>query len=330
MSSNVEKTCLIVPNYGAAFEGMLMACLESVARQAPETLVYVAWQDMADDRVDALKRAYPNTRWIKSDFAISSDYVVRISAKTLLATVAAKVAIADGFGRLILMDSDILMRACADEAFAEDFDIGFTDKPERWPLNSGVVFMKSGRAEEFLHLWSAENSKICSSPTLLKEASSKERPYGGIDQMALYLMVAYEHGRESLIERGGIRYRALPCSVYNETRSLQLSCPAKLIHYKGGWHRILTKGAWYSSKRPMAASLEMHQFYLRTALDGLKRVNETAGRDWTLREWNLALPEYLDGISLNPIVTRVMKERMLSPLRYAVSGARHIVRRYLA
>jgi len=36
-----QKTCIIVPNYGAAFEGMLMACLESVAHASPGTRIYV-------------------------------------------------------------------------------------------------------------------------------------------------------------------------------------------------------------------------------------------------------------------------------------------------
>jgi len=77
--------------------------------------------DMAEDRVVALSRAYPNTRWIRSSYAISEDYVVRISAKTLLAELAAKQAVADGYAQLCLMDSDILMRSRISDAFYQRF-----------------------------------------------------------------------------------------------------------------------------------------------------------------------------------------------------------------
>jgi hypothetical protein len=324
-----EKTCLIVPNYGAAFEGMLLACLESAAQAVPGMRVYVAWQDMALDRVAALAKAYPDTRWIKSDISISGDYVVRISAKTLLAGLAAKKAVADGCERLVLMDSDIMVREGFSEAFEGDFDVAYTDKPERWPLNSGVIFMKAGKALEFLGRWSEESAKIGTSPELLKEASSKELPYGGIDQMALYQMTAYERGRSEIAEKDGISYKGLPCAIYNETRSLPVDCPAKLVHFKGGWHKILTRGAWYSPKRPMKDSLEMHQFYLRTALAGLKRVNEAAGRNWTLSEWNLAVPAYLDQTTLQPVPSQVIRERMLTPFRRVAAGVKFVARRVM-
>jgi hypothetical protein len=321
-----DKTCLIVPNYGSAFEGMLLTCLESVAQAAPGMRVHVAWQDMAAERVEALKKAYPDSRWTQCDFAISSDYVVRISAKTLLAEVAAKATIEDGFDRLVLMDSDILMRGPIDEAFADDFDVGFTDKPERWPLNSGVIFLRRDKACEFLRQWSGESRHICASKELLVEASSKERPYGGIDQMALFLMTAYERGRTGIVEREGIRYKALPCALFNETRSLPLPCPARFIHYKGGWHKILTRGTFYSPKRPMGDSLAMHQFYLKTALDGLCRVNDAAGRNWSLADWNLALPGYLDAETFEPRPLRILLARALAPFRKLAAGAKHLLR----
>lgn len=327
MSDGVAKTCFLVPNYGSAFEGMLLACLESVARAAPGMCVYVAWQDMDGDKVAALQKAYPASRWVKTAFAVSKDYVVRISAKTRLAEVAAKAALADGFTQFVLMDSDILMRAGVTDAFAEDFDVGFTSKSERWPLNSGVIFLKGAKTLDFLRVWSAESARIGSSPELLAEASSKALPYGGIDQMALHLMTDFDRGRKGVYERDGFRYKALPCALYNETRSLPLICAARLIHYKGGWHRILTKGSFYTAKRPMGDSLEMHRFYLETALGGLRRVNQAAARDWSLAAWNLRLPPYLDAGTLELCPMRVLFERAKQPFQFGWRAAKALLRR---
>jgi hypothetical protein len=274
---------------------MLLAHLRSVVTTHPTAGISVYWQDMPAEQVAALRAIAPAADLIETDYAFAKDPLQRISSKVLCWTRAAEEHEAES--RLVFCDADTLVRKSL-EGFFEggDWDVTVTGKPERVPLNSGVILARGSKASSaFFRAWRDETTRILQTPELFQQANDPAQPFGGTDQMSLYRMLAYRADcADYSVSCGGeiARVQVKPCAVLNETNSRALTDDTRVVHYKGGWQRILLDGRPFSRFRPRVASWDMLGFFLETFSQALAIVNRSAARPFTPRDFGIRWPWY--------------------------------------
>ena len=293
----------IVANYGTRHAGMLLAHLHSVTLSNPGVAITVYWQDIPEEICAALRIVAPQADFVRTHFDFASDPLQRISSKVLCWSRAAEEHASEP--RLVFCDSDTLVRRDLAPFFEHgDSDVILTSKPERVPLNSGVILARGGAATTaFFHAWRHETLAILSAPELFAQANDQTQPYGGTDQMSLYRMLPFREGvTQYLVSRQGqhTRVHLEPCAKLNETNSRPLEDSIHVVHYKAGWQRILLDGRPFSRFRPREASWDMLGYFLQTFTDALARVNAASSRRWNAADFGICWPWYYDRGAFNP------------------------------
>jgi hypothetical protein len=293
----IETVRFIVANYGTRHAGMLLAHLHSVQRAQADAAISVYWQDMPAEILAALERVAPRAEFIRTEYDFDRDPLQRISSKVVCWARAAEENMTES--RLVFCDSDTLARRSLDSFFETlDWDVVLTSKPERVPLNSGVVLARGGeRSGAFFRRWRDETLEILQTPELFAQANDPAEPYGGTDQMSLYRMLPYRDAVDGYtVDCDGqtARVRMEQCARLNEINSGPLQEQTHVVHYKGGWQRILLDGRPFSRFRPRAKSWEMLEFFLETFSDALAVVNANAARRYTAEDFGIKWPWYYD------------------------------------
>lgn len=150
---------------------------------------------------------------------------------------------ADGT-ELVLIDTDTMLLASLDPAFADPCDIALTRKSNttRFRLNGGVVVVRvNATSRRFMRAWRDRNREFFAD-------EQRRAPYlatfGGINQSALGSLLEEQHGTS-------IRY--LDCAIYNACyeplwqRAAQAG--ARVVHFKSHLRQALfgSAGARYFS-----------------------------------------------------------------------------------
>lgn len=272
---------------------MLLAHLESIKQSHPDAQIAVYWQDMPHTLVGAIRAGFPTADLIETKFDFASDPLQRISSKVLCWARAAEDF--TGGGDIVFADGDTLVRLSLAEFFDDAADVVFTVKPEKVPINSGIVLTRGNHAAAFMRAWRDATTHILRTPELFKQANDASLPYGGTDQMSLCQLIGYERGKDFFEIKCGehqIRLRAERCSRLNETNSRPLSDDIHVVHYKAGWQQILLNGRPFSKWRPRESSWEMLTLFLETFSAALDRVNSVAQEKLTARDFGIRWPWY--------------------------------------
>jgi hypothetical protein len=300
-----------VASYGTRHLGMLLAHLRSVEKTHREARQSVYWQDIPAPMIEVLKTTFPKVEWIQTAFDFAADPLQRISSKVLCWARAAEEHA--GERALVFCDSDTLVRRDLTSFFtADDADVIFTAKPENVPLNSGVMLARGGpAASAFFRAWRDGTLAILRAPEQFARANDPTQPYGGTDQMSLFQLLGYTRDRStytlSCQDSGAlapisVRLRAEPCALLNETNSRPLrgsGDEVHIIHYKGGWQRILLDGRPFSRFRPRRVSWEMFSFFMETFLEALEWVNARTGDNFAASDFGIVAPWYYNGGQFN-------------------------------
>lgn len=281
--------------FGEKHLGMLLVNLYSIKKNATSTPVSVFWQEIDSDAIDDLKKAFPDVDFCKTDFDISSSKIKRISSKTLVWEHASKNIKNQN---LCFFDVDMFVLKDIGHFFDKDFDVLFTDKnKELFPLNTGVILSKGENIRFFFSKWLEETLKIINSKELLKKAMSTDYPFGGADQMAFYNLVNYDRNKkeyEITLKDKKIKALAVPCSILNETRSVEISENMHIIHYKGGWQMMLLEARGFTKNRTKKDSWPMYVMYLKSYIEAITYLNSSTGKNYTIKSFNIHIPFYLD------------------------------------
>ena len=115
--------------------------------------------------------------------------------------------------------------------------------------------------------------------------------------MALYRMLPYRDAADAYAvtcDGQMVRVRVEQCARLNEINSGPLQEDTHIVHYKGGWQRILLDGRPFSRFRPRVKSWEMFEFFLETFRDALAVVNANAARRYTAEDFGIQWPWYYD------------------------------------
>lgn len=287
----------IVASYGTKHLGMLITHLHSIAESHPAARVAIYWQDIPAPFIDAIRATFPRFDFIRTEIDFQGDWIKRISSKVM----AWRRAADDHAGedRLCFVDVDTLvLRDLAPFFERSAADVMFTWKPERTPLNTGVMLARGGStARAFFREWEKRTAHILATPTLYAQANDFSLGFGGTDQMSFFQMIGYERERVDYeIDCGGerVRLHGVPCAQLNETNSRPLSDDMAIIHYKGGWQFILLKGRPFTKNRPRAQGWEMFVLYLRRFQRALALLNSAAGTQFTARDFGIVVPSYCE------------------------------------
>jgi len=118
----------------------------------------------------------------------------------------------------VFMDTDMLFTGDIAEAFKYNFDIAFTKRRYKNPINGGMVLGKPGKGGEIYSWWYQIADRFMSDPDLFLQYFPK---YLGICQSSIGYML--EQGIETKYK---VQY--FPCTLYNSTRV-------------GGWEKGIDK-----------------------------------------------------------------------------------------
>jgi len=124
------------------------------------------------------------------------------------------------------------------------FDLLLTVKKEALPINTGVfAIRKSHEGEVILSRWRSLTYDICKSDALVRDSVQSS---GGPDQHAILGLIrgvgdAFTYRRVP-IEGSTALIAFAPCEIYNQTNPVFETSEAKILHYKGTWHKVFLEG----------------------------------------------------------------------------------------
>lgn len=137
--------------------------------------------------------------------------------------------------QILLIDTDTFITRPLTGIWNHEFDLAYTTKPgERFPLNSGVVFVRvTPELRRFFAAWWETNLNLLRHA---KEHHRWRKRYGGINQAAFGAML--DGGL------GDLRAIELPCREWNceETSWRGFDKTTRIVHVKSGLRRAIFSG----------------------------------------------------------------------------------------
>lgn len=212
-------------------------------------------------------------------------------------------------GELVFfLDVDTLTRGPADSLLPDVFDVCFTYKAERWPLNTGVVVVRNSPvAREFIKSWARDSTELARASEA--EILHAEKVAGAIDQFTFlrrFDSVQLNQDSafplspgpyESSTEKGVARLVGLPCELFNQTNSVSEGSPAVIIHYKGSMSRVIDDDGEFNPIRNRQTSEDIYAIWeqkyesvaLSSSLNFLKDAYQALDKEEVK---NLSIEEY--------------------------------------
>ena len=277
--ARASRLAFAAASYGRKQLLFLAPHVHSVALSHPDATELLLWQDLPTREVAYLSRAYPKAEFTRLDMPPGGTVDQRISRKMVAWEMACQ-RLADQ--PICFIDTDTLVLRPITPFLDEPFDFAFTWKDHVWPLNSGVILVRTGsKALPFFREWATRTTPIVADRALMAQA--KERSGGGTQHSLRSLIgyVNYDRTYERAIAGQTYVLRGLPCHQLNEIRSVPITDETYIVHYKGGWHPILLEGGPYSRHRPEETSAQMHRLWLDTKADSDRHVARgVVGHAW--------------------------------------------------
>lgn len=128
---------------------------------------------------------------------------------------------------VVLMDADTLVLGPLDEAFETKFDIGWTWRPGRLPVNSGVVFVTcNDRSRAFMDAWVERDALLMKHREL---ANHGARKFGGANQASFMWLITHGKGQDIA------HCHDLMCRKWNSVDQTwcQFDDDTRILHIKG-------------------------------------------------------------------------------------------------
>lgn len=290
------KYRFIISIFGNHSFGMLAPLLYSIKETNPQASASIFWEEIDIEKISLIKKAFSEFEFIETDFKFSKDIIKRISSKTLAWEYASRIKPDE---TLIFVDADTLIIKNLSPIIEKCvFDIIFTKKNELYPINTGVMICKNDKKTRiFFELWRNKTMSILNDKTLFAQSGSRDFPYGGADQMALYKILDFDIKKENYSVKIGteiINAKSMPCFVLNETNSTKIAGDTHIIHYKGGWQPILIDGFCFTENRTKKDSWEMYIHYLKTFLKTVDYINKKTISNFKSNFFGIKVPFYLN------------------------------------
>ncbi len=247
--------------YGDNYVPMLWTHLQSIHRYHPNDIATIFYGDVTQFELELLKKAFPNYLFIKNDVSLKNmELLKRIPLKLQFWR--------KGFEMypeefICLLDCDTLLRRSLIDFENKEFDVFFTWKDEKYPLNTGVILLKNKKETKlFMKQWELRTKEIIRNPKLYKNAINGK--FGTADQHSLAEILGTQDYKKPININFGdkqIIFKGVECRYLNETKCKPIKKETYVIHYKSSWHSILFKNQPFSIKRPEKQCREMFNYW---------------------------------------------------------------------
>jgi len=250
---------IIIYCYGEEYyKNYLTACLQSILDiYGSKINISIILSSISIQSINYIKRKIPWVR-ILNGIDISTGAHEDIAAQKINnGWIPALKTIKNG-EKIIFLDADTILVKNIDNYFEKDYDIGYTYYKDHFTpygdtsftpkgynrINTGVLLVnKSEKVVEFLLEYAMLTNEF------LRNGSPFSKEFGAYDQDALIWLLC--NGNLNNISHPQTRYKEIKlfgfkCSELNECESVQLSKNTHIVHYKGGWRKIIPKGNWDS------------------------------------------------------------------------------------
>jgi hypothetical protein len=283
--ANLVLSCV----YGSNHVPFVHTFLYSVTNASPESQIFIGYCDFPEIERKLLQVAYPTVNFVNQAVADvpTSSHAGQASKKTKLwlELLENHVSIGDN---ALFMDIDTIMIDSPFKSFHEIQDLALTRKLGKWPLNSGVIFVKKSLATvDFFQHWHESTQKILGSRLHNRES---ELSGGGADQFSILQLLDIQESikdtniHKIFVSRFDLTVSFLSCDEFNQTESVPLAENVKIIHYKAGWHKILLANSKFTRNRPATTSRELcnlwQGLYLKSKSHLYRSINESAWEDY--------------------------------------------------
>ncbi len=265
----------VVTVFGQDYLPFLSVCLESLSETHPYDPVTVLWDDIPEHQISLLSGAFERVAFRKARCSVRHrDFQQRISLKIRFW----RELLRAGKSPLVcFLDCDSIVYKNIRGLLEGEYDVLYTHKPEKFPLNTGVLCVRpSGTVDAFFREWLARIERIVRDRSLLRQACAR---HGAADQQAFADLLGgqrYDQDSSRDFRFGRIRFKAVPCSLLNQTNSVPVDSGAYVFHFKGGWHPVLQETGGYGVHRSPESSEPLYALWnkmLRRADDRIMRKN---------------------------------------------------------
>lgn len=260
--------------YGDRFVPYLEVALSSFLSSNPEVTPIVSLGGVSKVNRACLTYRFPQTRFLDSEKTLPPEGLD--STRSIAFKVGHWEALLSELPNdeiVAFLDVDTLTRQAIRPLLPENFDLAFTYKEERWPLNTGVVFVRNtARSRLFVREWSSTSAELAKGTR--PEIETANRVAGGIDQYTFLQLInggidanrkhasRLTPGPYFAFERAGkAKLVGLPCSIFNETNSVSLSSPAAILHYKGWMSLVIDNDGEFNKFRSEETSSEIYNLW---------------------------------------------------------------------
>lgn len=255
---------LFVAAYGVRYEAFLATCLESVCASVQSVHVEAWIGNMDAHSASLFQSAFPDVTFLVSGpIDETVGYTALVSGKWEQWSAWFQ-GTEDG-DRCFLIDADTLVRADIFEHFPEGCDVLYTYKPERWPLNLGVVgAVSSEESRNFFLRLLLSSREILNDSTLTAEAVQTA---GAVDQFAFLNLLGVIENTDALtlgpgpyrveIEGHTVVLQGIECRILNQTNSVPYNNSAVTLHYKANMRDVIEHDGRFNMARPAETSRDM-------------------------------------------------------------------------
>jgi hypothetical protein len=288
----------VISIYGDEFVPFLAVCLRSLRLTHPDDQVSVLFDDVHFPVFERIVGGNPNVSFLPTSTPASklSNRQQRVPAKLEQWAGIMRSGSIDYGDLIVFIDVDTIVTANIAEALPLDFDLLFTWREAKVPINTGVIVVRQSEiVTAFFEEWRDLTRQIYEHPEQLREARQRN---GAASQDALWQLMGgpqapFEKSIEVDFPFGRMRFVGAPCSVLNQVDLVPTASGARIYHYKGGWHTLLLKGRVADESWPWSRAVEMHRLWQQYRKDEEKHLGipllplrtrvRDLGRRWGLR-----------------------------------------------
>ncbi len=250
--------------YGGAYVPFLRVLLASLRDNGGDPLTVVEWDEIPETELVLLRRHFPDVMFQKKEVGAIAQVDSNRRISMYVRYWSEFIASRPENDVICCLDADMIVMSDLSELWTDDSDIVFTWKPERFPINAGVIMARNvPSVRAFFAEWLTRTEA-----TLLTEEGLRRslEMFGAADQYAfaeLLTTTDYTRPFTRSFGSGPVRFTPVPCAVLNETNCRPVGGPQTpaIFHMKSGWHGILLRDAPYTKWRTKQECQDLENYW---------------------------------------------------------------------
>lgn len=303
-----------ISSYGHGYVPYLSVCLSSLVKNHPDDWIDVFIGDTPQHEIFLLRTQFSSVNFNEVPTSASQFNFSTQSIPAKLEHWAKYITNVPSDEIVAFFDADLLIYKNIKSSLPSDFDILYTWKNEKWPLNTGVLIVKaSSKVVSFTQEWYQKTIALISDFKKLQQAIQTS---GAGDQHTLLEMM--DAVKPNPIPKGcwtkeykfgEIAFYGASCEELNQTNSVTLESGAKIFHYKSGMRPVILEDGNFTKYRPRETSYEIWALWENT----YRQHNKEALKNLVLKSINK--PDLMEALAEETYEARgILNSEMLTVL----------------